>query len=394
MAVKTIQIADKPTLDAAKALLEDSEVGLAAIKQAASSGAVSGSAGGLQIEKYVDEQVNGCVSVSTLPYYFHNGSAVVLNNEIHILGSSDDSTYTKHYKYNGTSWESVSTLPYYFYEGSAVVLNNEIHILGSGYSNSSGTHSYAKYHYKYDGTSWKSVSTLPYTFYRGSAVVLNNEIHIIGGTIGPGYDTTRKHYKFNGSSWTEVATLSYDVCNSSAVVLNNEIHILGSGDIYTGTYSYAKYHYKYDGTSWESVSTLPYNFYNGSAVVLNNEIHILGSYDSSNHTKHYKFNGSSWVNVSTLPFEFRNGFAVVLNGEIHEAYGSKHYIVRPDNRHITTLLPEGAHILLPQNETTIFTTDNANAEAPNIIKMTESGIVEILAELPDLDDVESYLTFY
>ena len=298
MAVKTIQIADKPTLDAAKALLEDSEVGLAAIKQAASSGAVSGSAGGLQIEKYVDEQVNGCVSVSTLPYYFHNGSAVVLNNEIHILGSSDDSTYTKHYKYNGTSWESVSTLPYYFYEGSAVVLNNEIHILGSGYSNSSGTH------------------------------------------------------------------------------------------------SYAKYHYKYDGTSWESVSTLPYNFYNGSAVVLNNEIHILGSYDSSNHTKHYKFNGSSWVNVSTLPFEFRNGFAVVLNGEIHEAYGSKHYIVRPDNRHITTLLPEGAHILLPQNETTIFTTDNANAEAPNIIKMTESGIVEILAELPDLDDVESYLTFY
>ena len=71
MAVKTIQIADKPTLDATKALLEDSEVGLAAIKQAASSGAVSGSAGGLQIEKYVDEQVNGCVSVSTLPYSFY-----------------------------------------------------------------------------------------------------------------------------------------------------------------------------------------------------------------------------------------------------------------------------------------------------------------------------------
>lgn len=211
-------------------------------------GSGSASAGGLQIEKYVDEQVNGCVSVSTLPYYFHNGSAVVLNNEIHILGSSSSGTYTKHYKY--------------------------------------------------------------------------------------------------------------------------------------------------DGTSWKSVSTLPYNFYDGSAVVLNNEIHILGSYDSSNHTKHYKFNGSSWINVSTLPFEFSNGFAVVLNGEIHGACGLKHYIVRPDNRHITTLLPEGAHILLPQNETTIFTTDNATAEAPNVIKMTESGIVEILAELPDLDDVESYLTFY
>ena len=128
MAVKTIQIADKPTLDATKALLEDSEFGLAAIKQAASSGAVSGSAGGLHIGKYVDEQVSGCVSVSTLPYSFSGGSAIVLNNELHILGSNNSSYYTKHYKYNGTSWESVSTLPYDFYSGSAVVYNDEIHI--------------------------------------------------------------------------------------------------------------------------------------------------------------------------------------------------------------------------------------------------------------------------
>ena len=138
MAVKTIQIADKPTLDATKALLEDSEVGLAAIKQAASSGAVSGSAGGLQIEKYVDEQVRGCVSVSTLPYSFYNGSAVVLNDEIHILGCGSSSNYKSHYKYNGTSWVSVSTLPYDFSQGSAVVYNNDIHILG-GSSGGNGT---------------------------------------------------------------------------------------------------------------------------------------------------------------------------------------------------------------------------------------------------------------
>ena len=95
MAQKSIQIADKPTLDAAKALLEDSGVGLAAIKEAVSSGAASGSAGGLQIGKIVDEQVNGCVSVSSLPYDFYYGSAVVYNNELHILGSRRD--YKKHY---------------------------------------------------------------------------------------------------------------------------------------------------------------------------------------------------------------------------------------------------------------------------------------------------------
>ena len=179
MAVKTIQIADKPTLDATKALLEDSEVGLAAIKQAASSGAVSGPAGGLHIGKYVDEQVNGCVSVSTLPYGFHDGAAVVLNNEIHILGSIGSKN---HYKYNGTSWGSVSTLPYDFSEGSAIVYNNEIHILGSEHNN-------GRYHYKYNGTSWERVSTLPYDFYEGSAIVYNDEIHILGGS-----GASSKHY--------------------------------------------------------------------------------------------------------------------------------------------------------------------------------------------------------
>ena len=37
------------------------------------------------------------VNVSTLPYNFYQGSAVVLNNEIHILGTSDSISRTKHY---------------------------------------------------------------------------------------------------------------------------------------------------------------------------------------------------------------------------------------------------------------------------------------------------------
>ena len=204
---------------------------------------------------------------SALPFAFYEGSAVVLNGEIHILGGS--SNYTSHYKWDGTSWTSVSTLPYNFYEGSAVILNGEIHILGSYRS--------AK-HYKWDGTSWTSVSTLPYGFNQGSAVVLNGEIHILGGT-----NNYTKHYKWDGTSWTSVSTLPYSFYQGSAVVLNNEIHILGS-------YSSGDYadHYKFDGTSWTSVSTLPYNFYQGSAVVFDDKIHILGSASGgSYYTAHY-----------------------------------------------------------------------------------------------------------
>jgi N-acetylneuraminic acid mutarotase len=76
-----------------------------------------------------DSNIYG-VEMSTLPYDFCYGCAVVYNNEIHILGSNTSGNGTKHYKWDGTQWTSVSTLPYNFYDGSAVVLSNKIHILG------------------------------------------------------------------------------------------------------------------------------------------------------------------------------------------------------------------------------------------------------------------------
>ena len=85
-----------------------------------------------------------------LPYAFSNGSAVVYNNEIHILGAWDNPT--KHYKYDGISWTEASTLPYAFCNGSAVVYNNEIHIFGG--VNRDNT--YIK-HYKEDGIFWREV---------------------------------------------------------------------------------------------------------------------------------------------------------------------------------------------------------------------------------------------
>ena len=171
-------------------------------------------------------------------------------------------------------WTNVSTLPYSFYYGSAVVLDGEIHILG-------GVGNYTN-HYKYSNGSWTNVSTLPYVFYDGSAVVLDDEIHILG-SYGSNYCT--KHYKYSHGSWTEVSTLPYDFYQGSVIVLDGEIHILGS---YLS--GYRTEHYKYSNGSWTNVSTLPYSFYDGSAVVLDGEIHILGTYSPSIYrTKHYKY---------------------------------------------------------------------------------------------------------
>ena len=90
-------------------------------------------------------------SISTIPFYFSGGSAVVLNGEIHVLGTSDGSNNRQHYKWNGSSWTKASTLPYKFYYGAAVILNGEIHIFGG-----TGA-SYNKNHYKWNGTSWVNI---------------------------------------------------------------------------------------------------------------------------------------------------------------------------------------------------------------------------------------------
>ena len=300
-------------------------------------GGSSSSISGFQIEKYIDERVIGTVSVSTLPYALTYGTAVVLNNEIHILGGGSD--LTNHYKFNGTSWESVSTLPYSFDRGSAVVLNNEIHILGGG-TDLTG-------HYKFNGTSWESVSTLPYGLISGSAVVLNNEIHILGGTR-----VETNHYKFNGTSWESVSTLPYAFTYGSAVVLNNEIHILGGTPIETGSDTN---HYKFNGTSWESVSTLPYAFTYGSAVVLNNEIHILGG----------------------LGFE------------------TNHYTASPDTRHISALIPKGVYVLFPDIQKIIYASDNVAIEENNVARVTETGYVEIITKLTEFNEAyNGGLVFY
>ena len=259
----------------------------------------------------VDRPVALEMGAVELPYGINDGSAVIFNDEIHIMGGGSSNSYRRyHYKWNGTEWVSVSTLPYSFYQGSAVVYNDEIHIMGS--------YGDLRSHYKWNGTEWISVSTLPYNLYDGSTVVYNDEIHIFGGS----YDKTA-HYKWNETEWVSVSTLPFEFYNSSAVIYDDEIHLTG------GTGFGHKYHYKWNGTEWVSVSTLPYSMLNRPTVVYNDEIHILGS--NSDRTAHHKWNGTEWVSVSTLPKATNDySIAVVLGGSIHllsvTGSNSGHYI--------------------------------------------------------------------
>lgn len=235
-------------------------------------------------------------SVSILPFWFCNGSAVVYDNKIHILGGVYDSS--AHYSWDGTEWALESTLPVNFYNGSAVVYNNKIHILG--FVN----------HYSWNGTQWTEESELPQadTGFGKNAVVYNNKIHILG--TGSGYDA---HYSWDGTEWTLESTLPEEFGFCRAVVYNNKIHILGGS-----AYGHERNsHYSWNGTQWTEESELPC-YFGDNAVVYDNKINILGTVDNDNY--YYSWNGSQWIEAPALPLPYDfdyGGSGVVYDNKLN-----------------------------------------------------------------------------
>lgn len=238
------------------------------------------------------------ISHSNLPFHLETGGAVVLNDEIHILGGKQSTS--SHYKWNGETWVNVSTLPYSFYNGGCVVFNGEIHILTNGLNT---TH-----HYKYNGSKWVTASTLPTNIAKAGAraVVFRDEIHVV-------YDTY--HYKWNGSAWTSDVALPKSAIESAMVVYDNEIHVMGG----SGTFSM---HYAFNGTNWRNVSTLPGNFVYTSAVV---DGGICLFCNTSSSLANYKWNGTAWTQLDNLPHNFQCGSPVIYNENIHLLGGTSPY---------------------------------------------------------------------
>ena len=264
------------------------------------------------ILKFINSNVEETLDFGDIPYEFTQGNAIVYNNEIHILGGYN--SQTSHYKFNSKTltWEEVSTLPYDFYDGNAIVYNNEIHILG-GYYNK-------KKHYKWDGLTWTEVSTLPYGFYNGAICNYNNEIHILGG-YSSSYNT--KHYKWDGLTWTEVSTLPYSNDKRFNVIINdNKIYMFNN----------SSYIYIWDGEIWSSI----YNSTDrtNSVILYNNIFYIFGCYDiTSEHSNIYSFNGNNNEKIKTINYyNLSNCNPLIYDDNIYifdskyiETYKTSHY---------------------------------------------------------------------
>lgn len=374
----------------------------------------------------------GWIRISTLPLDLKYGRAIEFNNKLHILGCYDpdpdyptvverlNNKYTRHFAWDGTSWTEEVKVPFNFQEGAVVVINNALHVIGSSADNTDSNYSTIsnlKKHYSYNGYGWSSVSTLPFDFSDNEeccAFVNGSYIQIIGS---PTWNSSTskyvyKYYYWTGSKWTAISAAPSVSLNDSgagdrfsAVVKNNIVYWINGHYIYTRngsgswyqsgglpgnaqTYSvtemvlyddnihlissyrhvvlpfvepvaaYSNYgslwmdslytpfpgsynSFIYDGKYtcllkdglifslnsetgvWEKLTEAPYNHEEGYVIVYNNEIHILGGANAYNgrpdyRRYHYSWNGTTWTNHGNLPFYCVSYMsAVVYNDKLY-----------------------------------------------------------------------------
>lgn len=301
------------------------------------------------------------VKISNLPFSLYVGSAVVHDNEIHIL-EGDKTTDARHYKWNGSAWESVSILPYGpDWYGIATEHNGAIHLMGGG---SSETY---KAHYKWNGSTWESASTAPYNYQAGGLVSYGNELHLLGG--GNSSSTRAYHYKWNGSTWSSASTLPKDTSDRNSFVVHDNA-------IYYNNY---KSLYKWSGSSWTTVSSsLTVYFSTGCLVDFDGCIYMFSGYSSTQ--KLYKFNGTDWEEVIPLQYSPYRGNAVVYNGELVQLGGYYNKTIHRAFRYIDVFYINGyskadTDIYLPISTTPLTSNLTATEDGYTV---TEDGYVEIL----------------
>lgn len=150
------------------------------------------------------------------------GAIVNYKNQLHFFKgtyhySMFNGEFLKGGDYGADPNTSNTTIPFNFVNGSALVFEDKIHLIGSTVDSD------AKKHYTWDSKSgWVRLKDLPFKFGKGSAVVYRGEIHLIGGT-GIGSSSGYNHYKLTSNDeCVPVARISGHIYWNNAAMVRNE----------------------------------------------------------------------------------------------------------------------------------------------------------------------------
>lgn len=173
-------------------------------------------------------------------FHSYNTCCVEYNGKLHFFGSLDDGNNYRgvHTDFDGTTWteHDESELPkdkknnyLSFGHTRAVVLDNEIHVLGC-YFQSNKSKIKHSLHYKWNPTNgWTKVGNMPYNCIDSDAIVFENQIHLFGGSASK--STMKLHKVYNGKKWKSLKNLPYFFKNvysglSRVIVYEDDIFVL------------------------------------------------------------------------------------------------------------------------------------------------------------------------
>ncbi len=258
-------------------------------------------------------------------------TSVAFNNNIWVIGGSDQSTYYNDvwYSSDGNYWfdatNSTGVIPFTGrYGHTSVVFKNSIWVIGGFSTNGSpAPNNYFPTNdvwYSGDGTNWNCATSgtgFPVRFYHTS-VVYNNKIWVIGGGCsgeGPQIFYNDVWYSSDGTNWNKAtanAAFSQRYGHSS-VVFNNLMWVIGgyqpgSPNLLNDAW------YSSDGTNWYS-STTNASFtarQNHISISTNNLMYVIGGANGLNcfNDVWYTGDGTNWTRAvdNDLAFGARSSF--------------------------------------------------------------------------------------
>lgn len=228
-------------------------------------------------------------------------------------------------------------LPPKIFNHMAVVVNNDMYVLGGVTDTPSSSYVYSSGVYKYDFVNrrWsRLITTGSYPEVSGGSIIhYNGYLYLWGGTAaaGTGHNNDIWRYHIATATWFRIAAPSTApvLKNSHSAVVNGTTMIVFGGNI-TGNEVWT---YDLSGTNtWTKRTDAPFYSYGHSAVVYNNLMFVYGGTlsNGSPNTILYELNltnYTTWTNRGTHSYNSRryhsagvdNGFMYIYGGQIHSS---------------------------------------------------------------------------
>ena len=167
------------------------------------------------------------------------------------FGGSDNTSYKVYaYKYDilNDNYTRLSDIPFEFHRGSAVAVEDNVYLIGSAENDLTKTI------YKYDTKTdtYTQLSDLPYEFYSGSAICDGSNIYVLGGNT-------------NSTTVQILSLISKEYTNKSVIIAQNKL--IHKTNIANYGIQNAKFYYDevyYQDENGELLTTIP--TYNGNGT--------------------------------------------------------------------------------------------------------------------------------